>query len=44
MVVEDERDLLRLVELYLKAWNFDVDTFDYPDEGLAGFQKNPALF
>lgn len=44
MVVEDERDLLRLVELYLKAWKFDVDPFHDPVEALTAFQKNPALF
>lgn len=44
MVVDDEPDLLRMVELYLKAWRFEVDTFISPIEALARFQKNPSSY
>lgn len=44
MVVDDEPDLLRMVELYLKAWRFDADPFTSPIEALAHFKKNPSSY
>ena len=44
MVVDDELDLLRMVEMYLKAWNFEVDAFSDPIDALGFFQKNPSFF
>ena len=44
MVVDDEPDLLKIVEKYLKAWHFEVDAFNNPYEALAYFQKNAASF
>jgi len=44
MVVDDELDLLRMVEMYLKAWNFEVDAFSDPVEALRFFQKNASFF
>jgi len=44
MVVDDEPDLLRMVELYLKAWHFEVDAFANPLEALAHFQKNSSSY
>jgi hypothetical protein len=37
MVVDDELDLLRMVEMYLKAWTFEVDAFSDPVEALSFF-------
>jgi CheY-like chemotaxis protein len=44
MVVDDEPDLLRMVELYLRSWKFEVDSFTNPIEALAHFQENPSAF
>lgn len=44
MIVDDELDLLRMVEMYLKAWNFEVDAFSDPLEALGFFQKNASFF
>jgi len=44
MVVDDELDLLRMVKMYLKAWNFEVDAFSDPIEALGFFQKNASFF
>jgi DNA-binding NtrC family response regulator len=44
MVVDDEADLLRMVEMYLKAWIFEVDGFTDPVKALGHFQKNPSFF
>ncbi|HYD90004.1 MAG TPA: response regulator [Flavobacterium sp.] len=44
MIVDDEPDLLRMVELYLKTWKFDVEAFNDPFKALDYFQKNPYLF
>lgn len=44
MIVDDEPDLLRMIEMYLKAWGFDVDTFSDPIKALAHFQTNPTLY
>jgi DNA-binding NtrC family response regulator len=44
MVVDDEFDLLKVVVMYLKAWNFEVDGFNDPVEALRIFQKDPSLF
>ncbi|HEX2557382.1 MAG TPA: response regulator [Nitrososphaera sp.] len=44
MVVDDEPDLLRMVELYLKAWHFKVDAFTQPAEALEHFKKNPSAY
>src|SRR5688572_18467070 len=44
MVVDDEPDLLKMVEAYLKAWHFEVDGFTDPVQALAYFQKNPSFF
>jgi two-component system cell cycle sensor histidine kinase/response regulator CckA len=40
MVVEDEPDLLRMVEIYLRRWGFTVDGFNNPLEALANFKNN----
>ena len=44
LVVDDERDLVRMVELYLKSWRFEVDAFTDPVQALAFFEKNPSFF
>jgi CheY-like chemotaxis protein len=44
MVVDDEQDLLRMVEMYLKSWKFEVDGFTDPVAALAFFQENPSSF
>jgi DNA-binding NtrC family response regulator len=44
MIVDDEPDLLRMVEIYLKTWKFDVIGFNSAFEALAFFKKNPTLF
>lgn len=44
LVVDDEADLLRIVEMYLRSCNFEVDVFTAPLEALAYFQKNPSFF
>jgi CheY-like chemotaxis protein len=44
MVVDDERDVLRMIEMYLKSWGFEVDAFSDPVKALGYFQKNPAFF
>ena len=44
MIVDDEPDLLRMVEIYLKTWKFDVKSFNSPFEALEFFKKNPLLF
>lgn len=44
MVVDDEPDLLRMVELYLKAWHFEVDAFASPLKALSHFQKNSSSY
>lgn len=40
MVVDDEPDLLRLVELYLRSWGFTVDGFGDPVRALEHFKDN----
>lgn len=44
LVVDDEPDLLRTVEMYLKAWNFDIDAFTDPVKALDYFKQNPTFF
>ena len=44
MVVDDEPDVLRMVEMYLKTWTFEVDAFSDPVKALGYFQKNSSLF
>lgn len=44
MIVDDEPDLLRMVELYLKTWKFEVEPFNNPVDALAAFQRNPPAF
>lgn len=44
MIVDDEPDLLRMVEMYLKAWSFEVDAFSDPAKALGYFQENPTRF
>lgn len=44
MVVDDEPDLLKMVEMYLKSWKFEVDGFTDPVAALAFFQKSPSFF
>lgn len=44
MVVDDEPDLLRMVELYLKTWKFDVIAFGNPTDALAAFRRDPSAF
>lgn len=43
MVVDDEPDLLRMVEMYLKSWKFDVIAFTSPIKALGYFQ-DPSSF
>jgi two-component system cell cycle sensor histidine kinase/response regulator CckA len=40
MAVDDEPDLLRMVELYLRQWGFTVDGFGDSIEALAHFKDN----
>jgi two-component system response regulator ChvI len=44
LVVDDEYDLTRITEMYLKSWNFEVDSFTDPIKALEHFQKNPSFF
>jgi DNA-binding NtrC family response regulator len=44
MVVDDEPDIVKMVEMYLKAWNFEVDGFTDPVKALAHFRQGPAFF
>jgi DNA-binding NtrC family response regulator len=44
MVVEDEEDLLKMVEIYLRRWGFTVDGFTSPTEALEHFEKNHAIY
>lgn len=44
MVVEDESDILRIVQLYLKKWGFDVEPFDSPFKALEAFRERPSAF
>src|SRR5581483_6246020 len=44
LIVEDEPDLLRIVEAYLKSCNFEVDSFTNPVQALEHFRKNPSSF
>lgn len=42
MVVDDEHDLLRMVVLFLKKWNFEVSSFANPIDALKQFESNPS--
>jgi DNA-binding response OmpR family regulator len=42
MVVDDEPDLLKMVTIYLKKWNFDVSAFADPIHALKQFESNPS--
>lgn len=44
LVVEDEEDLLRMVEIYLLRWGFAVDGFTRPAEALEHFERNPSIY
>jgi DNA-binding NtrC family response regulator len=44
MVVEDEPDILRLVEIYLTRWGFLVDAFTDPINALAHFKLNISAY
>lgn len=44
LIVDDEPDLLKMVEMYLKAWGFEIDAFTDPVKALGYFQKNHAFF
>jgi DNA-binding NtrC family response regulator len=44
MVVDDEKDILRIIQLYLKKWGFDVEPFDNPFEALEAFRERPSAF
>jgi DNA-binding response OmpR family regulator len=44
MIVDDEPDLPKMVEMYLKAWHFEIDAFSDPVKALGSFQQNPAFF
>jgi DNA-binding NtrC family response regulator len=44
MVVDDESDLLKIVELYLKRCGFDTETFTDPLEALEYFKATPTSF
>lgn len=43
MVVDDEPDLLKMVEMYLRAWGFEVIAFSDPIKALTFFRQN-AMF
>lgn len=44
MIVDDEPDVLKMVEMYLKSWGFEIDDFSDPVKALGSFQQNPAFF
>src|SRR5688572_11756337 len=44
MIVDDEPDVLRMVEMYLKSWGFEIDAFSDPVKALGYFQNNPTFF
>lgn len=44
MIIDDEPDLLRMIERYLRAWNFEVDGFTNPIEAFEYFKNNTTLF
>ena len=44
MVVDDEADILTVLEIYLKKWGFQVDSFASPMQALEHFEKNTHLY
>jgi DNA-binding NtrC family response regulator len=44
IVVDDEPDILTVLEVYLKKWGFQVDTFASPIPALEHFKKNTSLY
>lgn len=44
IVVDDEPDILTVLEVYLKKWGFQVDTFASPIQVLEHFKKNASLY
>jgi DNA-binding NtrC family response regulator len=44
MAVEDEEDLLKMVEIYLRRWGFEVDGFTRPAKALEHFERNHAAY
>lgn len=43
MIVDDEPDLLKIVEMYLRSWGFEIDAFSDPVTALGYFQENPTI-
>lgn len=41
MAVDDEPDILKIVEMSLGKWGYDVDAFTDPEEALEHFGRDP---
>jgi DNA-binding NtrC family response regulator len=42
MVVDDEPDILTVLEIFLKKWEYKVDMFSSPRQALEHFEKNAS--
>ena len=41
MVVDDEPDILTVLEIFLKKWEYKVNMFSSPRQALEHFEKTP---
>jgi DNA-binding NtrC family response regulator len=44
MVVDDEPDILTVLEIFLKRWEYKVDMFSSPLQALEHFEKNASAY
>jgi DNA-binding NtrC family response regulator len=44
MVVDDDPDIVRIMEIYLQRWNFQPDTFTDPIYALEHFRQNSQQY
>jgi DNA-binding response OmpR family regulator len=44
MVIDDEQDVLKIVELYLEKWNYQVDPFSSSLQALEKFKQKPSEY
>lgn len=44
MIVDDEPDILTVLEMYLKKWDFKIDAFASPILALEHFEKNSSTY
>ena len=44
MVVDDEKDIVSILQSYLKKWHFETEGYTKPKEALDAFEKNPEKY